>query len=171
MAILLIVSEFILSIVAPPRHIRAGTLDSPKAKIYGWAPLPDNHDFIVNPDTGKKSYFVTNSQGWRDVEHNFKKPHGILRILFLGDSNTWRYVPLDDLYTRKTETLLKDKGFNNIEVISIGACGWGTDQLLEALMAEGLKYEPDLVIYQFCDNDIFDNLEPSENSGSNSTGS
>jgi hypothetical protein len=42
----------------------------------------------------------------------------------------------------------------------MGVGGWGTDQELEALVLEGLQYQPDLVIYQFCGNDIHDNMAP-----------
>lgn len=156
----MLLMEAIFQIIAPPRLFKAGTIKAPKAKLYGWAPLPSSREVFLNPDTGEKWYFTTNSQGWRDVEHSFEKPEGTIRILFLGDSNTWGYVPLDDLYTRQAEFLLKERGFKNIEVISIGVGGWGTDQLSEALEKEGIKYKPDIVIYQFCDNDIIDNLAP-----------
>jgi len=155
--------EIIMQIIAPPRLIKVGTVRAPKADLYGWAPMPNSHGIFENPDTGEKSKFTTNSQGWRDVEHSFGKPKDITRILFLGDSNTWGYVPLNKLYTRQVEYLLKKRGFKNIEVISIGLCGWGTDLALEALQREGIRYNPDIVIYQFCDNDIVDNLQPIEN--------
>jgi hypothetical protein len=149
-------------LISPPVEVGIGTIQTPKAKLYGWA-YPSNHrGKLVNPDTGEIFLFTTNSQGWNDVEHQLKKPSGTVRILFLGDSVTFGGVKFIDLYTHKVESLLKERGFKNVEVISIGIAGWGTDQELEALKVEGIKYSPDIVIYQFSRNDITDILMPCE---------
>ena len=161
----LLLAEAGLRMLVPCREFKVGDLSSPKSVIYGWAPLPNNRRIFKNPDTGEKIYFDTNSQGWRDIEHDFVKTGDVFRILFLGDSNTWGYVPLDELYTRQTEFLLNKKGFNT-EVINMAVGGWGTDQLLEALQVEGIKYSPDIVIYQFYENDIANNLMPFETTSS-----
>ncbi|MFH1202562.1 MAG: SGNH/GDSL hydrolase family protein [Candidatus Omnitrophota bacterium] len=158
----LLVIEFILWNVLPPIKVGVGTTATPKAKIYGWAPPPRSRIQFINPDTDEIINFYTNSQGWKDVEHSFEKPEGVVRILFLGDSITWGFVAIDDLYTRKVELLFKRLGFDNIEVITIGVGGWSTDQALEALSREGIKYQPDIVIYQFCANDIEEILFPYE---------
>lgn len=42
----------------------------------------------------------------------------------------------------------------------MGVGGWGTDQELEALLREGVKYAPDLIICQFCINDLDNILLP-----------
>jgi lysophospholipase L1-like esterase len=42
-------------------------------------------------------------------------------------------------------------------VIQLAHGGWSTDQELEALKQEGLRYNPDLIILQFCTNDLFEN--------------
>ena len=42
----------------------------------------------------------------------------------------------------------------------MGVGSWGTDQELEALIREGVRYSPDIVIYQFCGNDLGNNLQP-----------
>lgn len=154
--------EFILRIVLPPSKIKIGSLKAEKSQIYGWALYPNNKVGFIDPDTLKVSYQMTNTQGWKDTEHKFKKPKNTIRILFLGDSITYGVVPsIEDIYTRKTEYLLKKRGYD-IEVITLALGGWGTDQSLEALETEGISYEPDFVIYQFCENDIFDNLMPNK---------
>ena len=71
-------------------------------------------------------------------------------------------VPLNLLYTRVLEKKFIDSGIKNIEIISIGVGAWGTDQSLEVLKREGIKYKPDFVIYQFCENDLDNNLLPRE---------
>lgn len=131
---------------------------TPKAKYYGWTP-PCNAEFIsVNPDNGEYQTYRTNSECWRDVEHSFEKPADILRILFIGDSNTYGVVHFEEVYPRVVERLLKQKGLKNVEVISIGCGGWGTDTALEVLRCEGILYQPDFVVYQFCGNDLTDNF-------------
>lgn len=135
------------------------TTRTEKARLYGWAPLPGQLLTSVDPETRRPVVSRANSQGWRDVEHALAKPPGHVRILFVGDSFTYGTVALDALYTRRVEAKLHALGHGQVEVISIGVGGWGTDQELEAIRNEGLRYEPDLVIYQFCSNDTI-NLDP-----------
>jgi hypothetical protein len=42
-------------------------------------------------------------------------------------------------------------------VINAGTRGWGTDQSLLFLQDEGVRYQPDLVVYLWCVNDLYDN--------------
>ena len=157
----LLLAEVVLRFVSPPPGVfNVGTVETPKAEYYGWAPLPGETTAFVHPDTGEVRYVQHNSQGWKDVEHDLEKPPGVLRVLFLGDSVTWGLVSLEDLYTRFFEQELRERGFPRVEVISMGVGGWGTDQELEALVREGLDYEPDIVVYQFCGNDLANNLSP-----------
>jgi lysophospholipase L1-like esterase len=114
---------------------------------------------FVDPDTGETVLYRTNSQGWKDIEHTFRKDPHTVRILVIGDSNTYGSAKFEDLYTRRLQELL-DRVVPTTEVISIGVGGWGTDQELEVLKLEGVRYQPDFVILQFCSNDIFDNLAP-----------
>jgi lysophospholipase L1-like esterase len=159
----LLLMEVVLRFISPPPTLMdVGILSAPNAKIYGWAYPPSEPFAFANPDSGEVNFFTTNSKGWKDMEHRFEKPEGVVRILFLGDSVTWGIVMPEDLYTRLVERMLKEKGFSNIEVISIGVGGWGTDQSLEALKVEGIKYKPDIVVYQFTVNDLGDNLHPNE---------
>src|SRR5690606_26268885 len=97
---------------------------------------------------------VTNPGGWKDVEHALAKPPGAKRVLVLGDSVTWGVVPLENLYTRRLEALLRRRGIAGAEVIAMAVAGWGTDQQLEALTLEGLAFEPDIVVLQFDGSDI-----------------
>ncbi len=164
----LIAAELFIRLVSPPVVQGAGTDQTEKAALYGWAMPPGKIFQFIDPDAGLKSFFKINSQGWKDVEHAFEKPNGTFRILFLGDSNTFGVVTPKDLYSRKVEELLTTKVKTTVEVISIGLAGWGTDHALEALINEGFRYKPDIVIYQFCGNDITDNTYPSANLAENS---
>ncbi|MBP7089006.1 MAG: SGNH/GDSL hydrolase family protein [Candidatus Omnitrophica bacterium] len=159
----LILMELALRLIQPPSKIKIGSLKAEKSQIYGWALYPNDKVGFIDPDTLKISYQMTNSQGWKDIEHNFKKPKNTIRILFLGDSITYGVVAkIEDIYARYVEYLLKKREYN-VEVIALALGGWGTDQALEALETEGFKYKPDFIIYQFCENDVFDNLMPDKN--------
>jgi lysophospholipase L1-like esterase len=153
-------SELLLRIFLPIRSFTVGTsntLIAPNAAIYGWGQPPGGEIKQVDPDTGKAFSSRANSGGWKDVEHQLKKKNGSARILILGDSQTFGFVPMKDIYPRVLETLLGDAGFD-AEVISMGYGGWGTDQALVALKRSGLSYEPDIVISQFDTNDLIENL-------------
>jgi lysophospholipase L1-like esterase len=156
----LLVLELVLRKVMPPVLPGAATADTPKAALYSWALPPHSWMSVADPDTGRISYFRTNARGWKDREHTLTKPKGTFRIVVLGDSYTYGVVPMDQQYTTRVETMLRGRGRPQCEVISIGVSGWGTDQALEALLAEGLRYRPDMVIYQFCSNDLLENLYP-----------
>lgn len=146
----------------PPRAVEAGSVATPKSALYGWhMPLGGIVPF-EDPDTGEQTAIQLNSQGWKDVEHTTEKPAGITRILFVGDSVTYGVVPLEKLYSRKVEELLKARGYPSVEVISMGMPGYGTDQTLEVLLREGLSYSPDIVVYQYTSNDIIDNVYPND---------
>jgi len=162
-ALSLAAAELILRTVSPPCQTGIFNPLTPNGRLYGWGPRPNTRTVIVHPDSETVHYYRTNSQGWRDVEHAYQKPAGRLRILVVGDSHTYGLTAsLDHLYTRRLEALLRDRGWAGVEVISLAVPGWGTDQALEAIQTEGLRYRPDVVVYQFCDNDLLDNLQDEE---------
>lgn len=134
-----------------------GHATAPNASLYGWGFAPGQTITVLDPDNGKIYESRANSHGWRDVEHAYDKPKDTYRILVLGDSNTFgAVVPAEKIYSRVLEKLLRDKGAK-VEVISMAYGGWGTDQELEALVNEGTKYAPNLIVLQFCTNDLDDN--------------
>jgi len=92
--------------------------------------------------TGYEIEYRINSMGLRDDETTYEKPEGIFRIVLIGDSYTFGYgVPIEKHFS----TLLEGY-FNNVETINMGVDGFGIDQELLHLRAEGFRYEPDLVL-------------------------
>jgi hypothetical protein len=90
-----------------------------------------------------------NSHGLRGPETTYEKPPSTFRVLNLGDSVVMGWgVRLEDTYGRRLESLLNEGGNSdlNFEVINAGVPGWSLDNALAYLQAEGLKYEPDLVV-------------------------
>ena len=156
----LLVLEIVLHWLMPPLIPGVATIHAPNARFASWALPPRTWMTLADPDTGRLIPFRTNAQGWKDREHTWAKPRGVFRIVVLGDSYTYGLVAIDQQYTTRLEAMLRQNGWPQCEVISIGVSGWGTDQSLEALIAEGVRYHPDLVIYQFCSNDLLENLYP-----------
>ena len=90
-----------------------------------------------------------NTHGLRGPETPYTKPPGTFRILNLGDSVAMGWgVREEDSYGRQLEQLLNGQGGDNLryEVINAGVPGWNLENELAYLQAEGLKYEPDLVL-------------------------
>jgi hypothetical protein len=90
-----------------------------------------------------------NSHGLRGPETTYEKPAGTLRILNLGDSVAMGWgVREEDSYGRRLEQRLNEQGAGDgrYEVINAGVPGWNLENALAYLQAEGLKYEPDLVL-------------------------
>lgn len=98
-----------------------------------------------------------NSQGVREREVPFERSRGSLRVVVLGDSQTWGSgVTQDDRFSDVLERLLRERGID-AEVVNLGIPGYGTDQELLLFRRLGRRYRPDLVIVAFYWNDVFEN--------------
>jgi len=116
----------------------------------GWIPRAGIHGTHVR-QRGLTSTFSTNSFGLRDNEHSIEKPQGTKRIVVVGDSFTWGYGVNDgEVFTDVLETML-----TNTEVINLGVTAYGLDQETEYFRRLGVRFEPDILIVAFCQNDIF----------------
>ncbi|MFH1510424.1 MAG: SGNH/GDSL hydrolase family protein [Candidatus Woesearchaeota archaeon] len=101
------------------------------------------------------STITTNSQGFRDVEHNKGKPANTVRILSLGDSVAFgEGVNLEDTYAKVLERKLNNHSTKKYEVLNFGRFAYGTMDELELLEKKGLDYSPDIVILMMVYNDF-----------------
>lgn len=106
----------------------------------GWSLKPGSR--ATSKRTGLGVDYRINSQGLRDQETSYQKPAGVFRIVLLGDSRSFGFgVPIEKHFSR----LLEDY-FQNLEVINLGVDGYGIDQELLYLRAEGFRYQPNLVL-------------------------
>ncbi|RIL00237.1 MAG: hypothetical protein DCC71_18990 [Proteobacteria bacterium] len=122
---------------------------------WGWHHQPNAEERFVK--LGFEQVIRINSRGLREREIPYEKPAGVVRVLVIGDSSVAGFeVAEEDRYTRVLEDLLRAQG-HAVEVINAGTRGWGTDQSLLFLQDEGLRYQPDIVLYQWIDNDPYDN--------------
>jgi lysophospholipase L1-like esterase len=90
-----------------------------------------------------------NSKGLRGPEITYDKPPATYRILNLGDSVAMGWgVREEDTYGRRLEALLNEQAPAGLrfEVINAGVPGWNPANELAYLQAEGLKYQPDLIL-------------------------
>ena len=97
----------------------------------------------------------TNSQGFRDTEHQTIKPAGTLRVVGIGDSVMfgWR-VPQEEDYLSLLEERLNNLLPNmRVETINTAVPGYNTANEVEMLKEKGLSYSPDIVILGVVGND------------------
>ena len=96
---------------------------------------------------------ATNELGFRDSSYKINADH---KILLLGDSVSWGDgVEMNQSYPFLLEKMLnRNYPEKNIEVINSAVPGYSTFQQLIYLKKYGLKLKPDIIIHQFCLNDI-----------------
>ena len=95
----------------------------------------------------------TNSHGQRDIERTFDKPPGVRRVILLGDSVVVGFGirDIDDLMSRQLEKLYPS---DDVQVLNLAVSGYCTRAEVELLKVKGIRYEPDLVILVFVENDF-----------------
>jgi hypothetical protein len=128
--------------------------------VLGWRLEPNENLLVWMPDRNVR--IVTNSHGFRDVEHTYQKPDGVFRVLVFGDSFMEGYsVDGDQVFARQLEALAHQAGLSQVEVLNMGVGGYGTLQSYLAFAEEGVRYQPDLVLLGFfTGNDVHDNYRP-----------
>jgi|GEM_PF-4847788 len=96
----------------------------------------------------------TNSDGLRDVEHDFSEKK--FKILALGDSFSFGVgVELKDTYLSRLEQALNQgSASKTFSVIKAGVVGYSTFNEKIYLARRGLEYQPDLVLVQFWWDDL-----------------
>ncbi len=96
----------------------------------------------------------TNELGFRDKPLNLK---AAVKILLLGDSVSWGdgIDNVEDVYPQLTEELLSSLSTGKVfEIINSAVPGYSTFQELRYLEIRGLALDPDMIVLQFCLNDV-----------------
>ncbi len=110
---------------------------------------------------------ATNELGLRDGPY---KRDADFKILVLGDSVSWGNG-IDDtnaLFASRLEVELNSQGRGiGYEVINSGVPGYSTFQELAYLRRYGLALDPDLIILQFCLNDVVERYRALADHGGN----
>ncbi len=140
---------FVLDIRGP-HHPPGFYKDDP---ITGWVKVPGSEGYVYLYQDGTKQYVRNNSHGFTDREREFikKKP----RIALVGDSTTEFWEAEEE---QRAQVLMEAALADRWEVLNLGTRGFSTDQVFLFLKHKAIKYSPDIVIYTFCINDIYDNV-------------
>ncbi|MEZ4859973.1 MAG: SGNH/GDSL hydrolase family protein [Caldilineaceae bacterium] len=132
----------------------------------GWALEPNAEGRWFNPMYEYDVPVTINALGLRSPAIDYVKAPGVYRVLTLGDSYVeGLQTPLAETFPQQlAQELTQHLDANvKVEVISAGVSGWGTDQQLLWLRAEGASYQPDLVLLAFYPgNDFMNNYMPLE---------
>jgi len=101
-----------------------------------------------------------NSRGLRGPEVDLKKSPGTYRVLNLGDSVVFGWgVRYEDTYGCQLQELLNQRyGGEPVtyEIVNAGVPRWNMHNVLAYLEAEGLDYQPDLILLNFTTvNDVY----------------
>ncbi len=126
-------------------------------KELGFVLSPNQHSRWVSQDYDVE--IVTNSAGFHDHEHSYKKGEGKFRVVVLGDSFLEALqVPIDQGFSVQLQQTLQEKMKGvTVEVINLGLSGLGPAQYYHLLKERGMRYQPDVVIMAVLpDNDFRD---------------
>jgi lysophospholipase L1-like esterase len=102
--------------------------------------LKSNIAYTTNVDTLFERY-----------DYDVLKPQGVYRIITLGDSFTaGLFVNTQDNWTELLEDKLNNlscPNINKFEVINLAVPGYGPEYIKERYRVRGIKYSPDLIIW------------------------
>jgi lysophospholipase L1-like esterase len=128
-------------------------------------------NYYPNPNY-RKGLTYHNSLGYRDREFSIEKQEGVFRIVALGGSTTYTIGVQDNekTFTRILEKMLiKNFGYENIEVINAGVGGYNSWESLINLQFRVLDLHPDIIIIYHGTNDVHARLVlPNSYTGDNS---
>lgn len=104
---------------------------------------------------------LTNSEGFRDVEHSLQKQPGVTRVAVLGDSKTEAFqVPMEQTFVKLLEKRLNASGKGKYEVLNCGVSNYGTGQEYVLFLRKVMAYKPDICILCYHALDSGENILP-----------
>jgi hypothetical protein len=99
-----------------------------------------------------------NNDGNRDYEYSHDKKEGVTRIAIVGSSVSFGFnLKLEDTYGKQLEKMLNEKSTGTkYEVLLFGRPGFKAKETYAYLTDVVLDYDPDLIIYDFVQNNYED---------------
>ena len=100
-----------------------------------------------------------NSFGFRDIEHQYEKEIGTVRILGLGDSFTYGIgADFEESYLYQLEEMLNSRQEEKatVEIIKAGIPRFFPEVQRILLEKYGVLYSPDIILVGFLPNDVVD---------------
>ena len=123
-------------------------------KTLGWEHVPAAKGVLYRYNDGKKFSISINEAGFSDIHRNIAKKRP--RIALIGNSTAEFWEMMED---ERPHFLIEENLKGRYEVLNFGVRGYGTDQTLLLLIQKVLEYKPDVVVYNFCINDVFNNID------------
>jgi len=123
-------------------------------KTRGGYVVPDE-DLIWKLAPLKTGYRAVNDAGFRDAPMNWDAER---KVLLLGDSISWGdCVPhTEKIYPQVCERVLSKRLGESVEIVNTGTPGYSSLQELKLLKLRGAEFKPEIVVQQFCLNDVVD---------------
>ena len=105
-------------------------------------------------DSWYKRYVKLNNEGFWDYNYEYNSDKKT--ILVIGDSFSFGHGLNDfkNTFAKQLEKLLQ---YDNFRVINLSKCGWNLSDAYDIFLKTGIKYKPEIVIFQFYINDIPEN--------------
>jgi hypothetical protein len=129
------------------KHVffRVSTFRKVRDASVGWEPVPN---------TAARAYRI-NSSGYRGKEYPKQPPSNTVRIVFLGDSETFaeRLSDQETVPGSLEEYLNAKDNQRNYEVVNFGVLGYNTAQEFECLKRKAIHWNPSVVILYYAFND------------------
>lgn len=104
-----------------------------------------------------KKPFYTNSQGFIGItEYTKQKSPNTYRVIGIGDSfiTSWGIDPQQSQLSLLQKRLAEQYPQKKIEIINMGVPGYNTAIEYEVIKNKALAYNPDLIIMEYCGNDM-----------------
>lgn len=148
---LLVLAEFVIGRVLPQHCMYPRYQFSPQ---YGMLPFPDTAIKHWQPRVFHLTY-TTNAKHHRGPLPTVSNAYPKKNIVVLGDSNSFGMGVNDgEEYPRVLGELLADTH----DVVNLACPGWGLTQQIRRYYELGQLYRPSVVLLQFCNNDVEENL-------------
>jgi lysophospholipase L1-like esterase len=153
----LFIVEGLLRLATPPEFLQS----SPRSTVWPWV-VTDPILGWANSAGFENNSIRINSNGFRGEEISPEKKDGVTRIVCIGDSGTFglwfgrRARRYWDSYPEELSRILKENGYENVEVINTGVVGYTSSHTLRQLMTYSLALEPDILVARLGFNDIAD---------------
>ena len=155
-AIVLFIINSLCGFVSKNTYVHVNAVNKKIAdKTFGYFE-PNQHKRILFP--GLKPYIVTvDSNGFRSVgvdSGDYLEKEDVFKILCVGDSYTFgAFVDDEDSYPFRLQSFLQNHKKEAI-VLNAGIGGGTASDYIYYLKEKGLALKPDIVIMNFCPNDI-----------------
>ncbi|MBU1863210.1 MAG: SGNH/GDSL hydrolase family protein [Candidatus Omnitrophica bacterium] len=145
-----VLARLLKDFITPYINHRSGVQYTSRPALLGDLKPNDNSIWTIKEELPYR--VITNRQGLRRKEEvSFPRSSELTRVLCIGDSVTFcPYLSNHDCYPQ-----LLEKSIDGVEVINAGNAGYTICDEFSYLMERGKYVEPDIIILQVLDNDLY----------------